>query len=85
MLSYFWAHFNVDGDYQLLDDLSASTYLQTLDMSGVQRDIYLLPQHGRFNNTNRIVLEFRQLIDISQQKPYSKAMENFALSLLGQI
>ncbi|MCE5344393.1 MAG: AraC family transcriptional regulator [Eubacteriales bacterium] len=82
MLSYFWYHFYAPDDAQLLDEAGISEYLQNLNMSGVQRDIYLLPEHGTFTNASRITLECRQVMDYSLQNPYSSSIVDYALSLL---
>lgn len=81
-LSYFWCHFRAGDTYQLVDESGVKQYLESLERSGLPKDIYLLPEHGVFANTNRISLEFRQLIDFSMQKPYSNAMLDYAASLL---
>lgn len=81
-LSYFWCHFRAGDDYQLVDESGVKQYLENLERSGLPKDIYLLPEHGVFANTNRISLEFRQLIDFSMQKPYSNAILDYAASLL---
>lgn len=82
MLSYYWAHFTVEHGYQLMDEDVAQQYLQNLENGGMKRDIYLLPEHGTYSNSNRIALEFRQLMDFSLQETYSTAITNYALSLL---
>lgn len=81
-LSYFWCHFRAGDTYQLVDESGVKQYLESLERSGLPKDIYLLPEHGVFANINRISLEFRQLIDFSMQKPYSNAMLDYAASLL---
>ena len=81
-LSYFWCHFRAGDDYQLVDESGVKQYLESLERSGLPKDIYLLPEHGVFANTNRISLECRQLIDFSMQKPYSNAILDYAASLL---
>ena len=80
--SYFWCHFRVPEDCQFVDESGVKQYLNDLEMCGVPRDIYLLPEHGTFSNTNRISLEFRQLIDFSLQNMYSTAVVDYAASLL---
>ncbi len=82
MLSYFWYHFYAPDDFQLLDEAGVSEYLRNLNMSGVQRDIYLLPEHGSFTNLSRITLECRQVMDFALQNPYSSSIVDYALSLL---
>lgn len=82
MLSYFWFHFTAPDDYQLLDEPGVSEYLENLHQSGMQRDIYLLPELGAYTNTSRITLECRQVIDFSLQNPYSSTMVDYAFSLL---
>ena len=81
-LSYYWAHFTLNDDYQELDSQSTEQYLQSIGLTGSSKDIYLLPTHGRYTNVSRITLEFRQLIDFSMQSTYSATITDFALSIL---
>ena len=80
-LSYYWAHFTLGEEYQLLEDAAAEQYLQCMSANH-NRDVFLLPIRGSFANASRIMLEFRQLIDFSMQNVYSTSMTDFALSIL---
>lgn len=81
-LSYFWAHFTLNNDYQEMDNESVEQYLQGIGVTGQNKDIYLLPTHGRHTNHSRITLEFRQLIDFSMQHDLTSTISDFALSVL---
>ncbi len=80
-LSYYWAHFTLGEAYQLLEDQEAEQYLKCMS-ADANRDVFLLPTSGTFDNASRIMLEFRQLIDFSMQNVYSASMPGFALSIL---
>lgn len=80
--SYFWCHFRIPEDCLVMDEVVARQHLTDLEMSGMAKDFYFLPEHGSFSNTNQISLEFRQLIDLSLQNAYSSALVDYATSLV---
>ena len=83
LVSYYWCHFSVDDNYQLLDEPDAIPMLNKSASDILNsRDIYFLPTHGNISNNSLILLEYRQLIDFSQQVLYSSAIMDYALSLL---
>ena len=82
-LSYFWCHFTTEEDYQLIDEKNVKQYMEENFLhDSALRDIYFLPEYGQFQNNSSIILEYRRLVDYSQQKLYSSSIVDYMLSLL---
>lgn len=83
LVSYYWCHFSVDDGYQLLNESDAIRMLsESASDRLISRDIYFIPTHGTISNSSLIILQYRQLIDFSQQLLYSPAIMDYALSLM---
>ena len=82
-LSYFWCHFTTVEEYQLIDEENIKRYMEENFLhDSALRDIYFLPEYGQFQNNSSIILEYRRLVDYSQQKLYSSSIVDYMLSLL---
>ena len=82
LVSYFWCHFAPPQDSSLVEEAVVQQHLADLELSGMDKDLYLLPEHGNVTNPNQIALEFRRLIDFAMQSMYSTAVTDYAASLL---
>lgn len=84
-LSYYWCHFQVDSSYSLLQpDVTRQRLLMMYQKedSISNRNLYLIPEYGEIDTSDRITLLFRQVIDLSQRHNYSHSFANYSLSLL---
>lgn len=84
-LSYYWCHFTVWGnDYQLDNEEEINRRLHFIKSNGdMAHDYYIIPETGRLSQSERVILQFRQLLDAARQKFYSGYLVHYALSLLG--
>jgi len=84
-LAYYWCHFTLWGNaYQLLNKEEITRQLTTIkDNPETPHDFYLLPETGSLKHSERVILQFRQLLDAARQPFYSGYLVHYALSLLG--
>lgn len=82
-LSYYWCHFYMNGPYKILTEKQAKSLIEQTEDPHPIANHYLLPQQGSFSNSERVLLEFRQLIDFSLQKSQFGTAANYAASILG--
>jgi len=84
-LSYYWCHFKIWGDdYCVANDEEIGRQLHFIKSNpGMAHDHYIIPETGRLAQSERVILQFRQLLDAAEQKFYSGYLVHYALSLLG--
>ncbi|MCL2404893.1 MAG: AraC family transcriptional regulator [Defluviitaleaceae bacterium] len=84
-LSYFWCHFSIWGnDYRVVDEEEINRQLHFIKSNTeIAHDQYIIPETNRLANSERVILQFRQLLDAAQQTFYSGYLVHYALSLLG--
>ncbi|MDR3597805.1 AraC family transcriptional regulator [Clostridium sp.] len=85
-LSYYWCHFQItSNEYKLLNSEQINNYISGIKNNSNDKEssnIYILPEYGSISSAARTSLIFRQLLDLSNKKSYSKYLTNYALSLL---
>ena len=66
-LQYYWTHFHVPDDsfYITAPDSSTASYLQSVQANP---DKYVLPETGTLKHSNRVLLLFSQLLDLSMRR-----------------
>lgn len=66
-LQYYWTHFHVPADsfYITCPDSSTDSYLQSVQGNP---DKYVLPETGTLKHSNRVLLLFSQLLDLSMRR-----------------
>lgn len=84
-VSYYWCHFTIWGDdYKILDEEEAAAQLQYVKSNpGTPHDQYIIPEVMLMKSSERVILQFRQLLDAAEQEFYSGYLVHYALSLLG--
>ena len=84
-LSYFWCHFKIWGnDYHAANEEEITRQLHFIKAnSEMAHDHYIIPETNTLAHSERIILQFRQLLDAAQQRFYSGYLVHYALSLLG--
>jgi len=84
-LSYYWCHFKVWGnDYSLENEEDINSKLHFIkSRSEMAHDHYIIPESNHLQHGERVILQFRQLLDAAEQKFYSGYLVHYALSQLG--
>ena len=84
-LSYYWCHFTLWGnEYQLANTDEINHQLREIKANPeTPHDYYLLPETGHLPQSERVILQFRQILDAARQPFYSGYLVHYALSLLG--
>lgn len=88
-LSYLWCHFTIRTDYKIIEHAPSVGNLcreDVLKQGADQKpqrlaDVYLLPEQGRVSPEGRVLIIFRQLLDIARTRVYSPMLADYALSL----
>lgn len=82
-VSYYWCHFRIFAQYDIYDDEKISKLLGYIrGNSGAAHDYYIIPETGHLLHSERIILQFKQLLDAALQKFYSGYLVHYTLSLL---
>jgi AraC-like DNA-binding protein len=76
-LSYYWCHFRIQED----------KYRIIFDHEMIEGDVafsryYIFPETGEIVSNGRVILIFRQLLDLARTHCYSERLPNYTLSLL---
>jgi AraC-like DNA-binding protein len=84
-LSYYWCHFTIWGnEYRLTNEEEINHQLHFIKANPeIAHDHYIIPETGRLVHSERVILQYRQLLDAARQKFYSGYLVHYALSLLG--
>ncbi|MCL2603831.1 MAG: AraC family transcriptional regulator [Defluviitaleaceae bacterium] len=84
-LSYYWCHFTVWGyEHRLVGEEEINRQLHFIKSNPeIAHDQYIIPETGRLVHPERVILQFRQLLDAARQEFYSGYLVHYALSLLG--
>jgi AraC-like DNA-binding protein len=89
-ISYYWCHFRIQGErFRIIDTDEMRKIFETkntdLKRAGDEKHFskyYTLPEYGRISSDGRVVLLFRQLLDLARYNCYSERLADYALSLL---
>lgn len=82
-VSYYWCHFKINKPYKLLTEteIDQQVFLMQSDNHySAHSNVYILPEYGPLSAATRVVLLFRQLLDLSMQNCYSHYMLDYTLS-----
>jgi AraC-like DNA-binding protein len=81
-LSYYWCHFKIQNDkYNIIQNDELSLLFDIETEKHFSR-YYVVPEHGDISTTGRVILIFRQLLDLARKDCYSDMLPNYALSFL---
>ena len=90
-LSYFWCHFSLQENYNLVEKESVAMHLAQITKGRPYgsrgsnekfKDLYVIPEYGELNNPDRVNLLFSQLNAYSVKKNYTPLFEDCSLSLI---
>lgn len=80
-LSYYWVHFTFDTPLAVLTTVQMIRLFESEETA--INNSYLLPEQGEISHTQKILVLFNQLLDLSRQETsYQSRMIDYALSLL---
>lgn len=82
-LSYYWVHFCFDYPVYAFEKSDIGTLLEGNLADSPVKNQYLIPEWGRISHTQKIMVFFHQLLDLSRHDLlYTRQMIDYALSLI---